>query len=204
MQNLTIRLMIYPINTYAPSLIKSLGFGGYNANGLNSVGSVVSLIISISIAWNSDRTQERGFHIAVGFCVGIAGLLWTGLAPVNSSKWVVYGGIVLTQAGMGSTQALNAAWLSSVVDDRKRPIALAMYVMGIQLAGFPGNQLFRQQDAPRYTRGLIIAAACAAAGVVIVLVWKGLYAILKRRQDKGTVNAPESTQSIESAWGEKW
>lgn len=83
--------MIYPINTYAPSLIKSLGFGGYNANGLNSVGSVVSLIISISIAWNSDRTQERGFHIAVGFCVGIAGLLWTALAPVNSSKWVVYG-----------------------------------------------------------------------------------------------------------------
>ena len=104
---------------------------------------------------------------------------------------------------MGSTQALNAAWLSSVVDDRKRPIALAMYVMGIQLAGFPGNQLFRQQDAPRYTRGLIIAAACAAAGVVIVLVWKGLYAILKRRQDKGTVNSPESTQSIESAWGER-
>lgn len=83
--------MIYPINTYAPSLIKSLGFGGYNANGLNSVGSVVSLIISISIAWNSDRTQERGFHIAFGFCVGIAGLLWTALAPVSSSKWVVYG-----------------------------------------------------------------------------------------------------------------
>lgn len=88
---LTFRLMIYPINTYAPSLIKSLGFGGYNANGLNSVGSVVSLIISISIAWNSDRTQERGFHITAGFCIGIAGLLWAALAPVNSSKWVVYG-----------------------------------------------------------------------------------------------------------------
>ncbi|KFY77654.1 hypothetical protein V499_03001 [Pseudogymnoascus sp. VKM F-103] len=196
-------LMIYPINTYAPSLIKSLGFGGYNANGLNSVGSVVSLIISISIAWNSDRTQERGFHIAFGFCVGIAGLLWTALAPVSSSKWVVYGGIVLTQAGMGSTQALNAAWLSSVVDDRKRPIALAMYVMGIQLAGFPGNQLFRQQDAPRYSRGLIIAAACAAAGAVIVLVWKGIYAFVERRQNRSPVNVTESPRSEESAWGEK-
>jgi hypothetical protein len=210
--------MIYPINTYAPSLTKSLGFGGYNANGLNSVGSVVALIISISIAWNSDRTQERGFHIAVGFCVGIAGLLWTALAPVSSSKWVVYGeffhpfqtlkltdvgGIVLTQAGMGSTQALNAAWLSSVVDDRKRPIALAMYVMGIQLAGFPGNQLFRQQDAPRYSRGLIIAAACAAAGTVIVLVWKGIYAFVERRQNRSPVNVAESDRSAESAWGEK-
>lgn len=113
------------------------------------------------------------------------------------------GGIVLTQAGMGSTQALNAAWLSSVVDDRKRPIALAMYVMGIQLAGFPGNQLFRQQDAPRYSRGLIIAAACAAAGAVIVLVWKGLYAFVERRQNRNTLNVAESGRTGESVWGEK-
>jgi hypothetical protein len=53
--------------------------------------------------------------------------------------------VVVTQGGMGSAQALNAAWLASTVEDRKRPIALAAYVMCIQLAGFPGNQLFRAQ-----------------------------------------------------------
>lgn len=46
---------------------------------------------------------------------------------------------------MGSAQGLNAAWLTSRMHERKRPIALAAYVMSIQLAGFPGNQLFRAQ-----------------------------------------------------------
>lgn len=51
----------------------------------------------------------------------------------------------MTQMGMGSAQAINAAWLTSKMSDYKRPVALAAYVMSIQLAGFPGNQLFRTQ-----------------------------------------------------------
>lgn len=58
-------------------------------------------------------------------------------------------------------------------------------------------------DAPRYSRGLIIAAACAAAGAVIVLVWKGLYVLVERRRNRGTANVAESARSVESVWGEK-
>ncbi|KAL2672728.1 hypothetical protein Neosp_013442 [[Neocosmospora] mangrovei] len=61
------------------------------------------------------------------------------------------------------------------MQDYKRPIALAAYVMSIQLANFPGNQLFRTQDAPRYTRGLSIAAGCAIAAAGVILIWKLLY-----------------------------
>lgn len=46
---------------------------------------------------------------------------------------------------MGCAQAINAAWLTAKMEDHKRPIALAAYVMSIQLANFPGNQLFRTQ-----------------------------------------------------------
>jgi hypothetical protein len=76
---------------------------------------------------------------------------------------------------MGSAQAINAAWLTSKMADYKRPVALAAYVMSIQIAGFPGQQLFRAQDAPRYRRGLIIAASCVIAASVVILVWKFLY-----------------------------
>lgn len=55
------------------------------------------------------------------------------------------GGVVWTQMSMGSAQALSAAWLTAKMEDRKRPIALAAYVMSIQLANFPGNQLFRAE-----------------------------------------------------------
>jgi hypothetical protein len=107
--------------------------------------------------------------------------------------------------GMGSAQAISAAWLTAKMEDHKRPVALAAYVMSIQLANFPGNQLFRTQgtwhvrwqhrgplgqglgggagfaranlrvDAPRYKRGLIIAASCTIAAAVVILAWKLLY-----------------------------
>lgn len=168
-------IMIYPMNTYAPSIIKSLGFTGLQANGLNSVGSVGALIWSISLAYSSDRTRERGFHIFTGYLVGAAGLLWLALAPSSVGKWVLYGGVVLTQTGMGSAQAINAAWLTTKMPDYKRPVALAAYVMSIQIAGFPGQQLFQAKDAPRYKPGFITAASCVIAGAVVILVWKLLY-----------------------------
>ncbi|KPM40394.1 hypothetical protein AK830_g6141 [Neonectria ditissima] len=168
-------VMIAPMNTYAPSIIKDLGFTSLQANGLNSVGSVCALVWSISLAFSSDKFRERGFHIALGYSFGAAGLLWLALAPGHIGKWGLYGGVVWTQMSMGSAQAISAAWLTAKMQDHKRPIALAAYVMSIQLANFPGNQLFRTQDAPRYKRGLVIAASCAIAGAVVILIWKLLY-----------------------------
>ncbi|KAH6647168.1 major facilitator superfamily domain-containing protein [Truncatella angustata] len=168
-------VMIAPMNTYAPSIIKSLGFTTMRANGLNSVGSVCALVWSVSLAFSSDKFRERGFHIALGYLWGAAGLLWLALAPNSVSKWTLYGGVVWTQMGMGSAQAISAAWLTSKMQDHKRPVALAAYVMSIQLANFPGNQLFTTQDAPRYIHGLSIAAGCAIAAAVVILIWKLLY-----------------------------
>ncbi|KAJ4172746.1 hypothetical protein NW754_002949 [Fusarium falciforme] len=84
-------VMISPMNTYAPSIIKSLGFTSLQANGLNSVGSICALIWSVSLAFSSDKFRERGFHIAVGYLWGAAGLLWLALAPDGVSKWTLYG-----------------------------------------------------------------------------------------------------------------
>lgn len=98
---------------------------------------------------------------------------------------------------MGSAQGLNAAWLTSRMEEHKRPIALAAYVMCIQLAGFPGAQLFRAQgkrshaftvyqthsrpDAPRYRFGLIVAASCTIAAAFVVGIWKLVYWTIDRR-----------------------
>ena len=51
--------------------------------------------------------------------------------------------MVWTQAFMGSAQAINAAWLATKMEQQKRPVALAAYVMSIQLANLIGNQLFK-------------------------------------------------------------
>lgn len=84
-------VMIAPMNTYAPSIIKALGFTRLEANGLNSVGSICALVVSVSLAFSSDKTRERGIHIAVGYLIGAAGLLWLALAPDGVRKWTLYG-----------------------------------------------------------------------------------------------------------------
>ncbi|KAM3460568.1 hypothetical protein NHJ6243_005843 [Beauveria neobassiana] len=118
-------VMIAPMNTYAPSIIKSMGFSSLQANGLNSVGSICALVWSVSLAFSSDRFQERGFHVAAGYLFGVVGLLWLALASETVGKWVLYGGVVWTQMGMGSAQAISAAWLTTKMEDHKRPVALA-------------------------------------------------------------------------------
>lgn len=84
-------VMISPMNTYAPSIIKSLGFTGLQANGLNSIGSACALLWSVSLAFSSDKLRERGFHIALGYLLGAAGLLWLALAPATVGRWTLYG-----------------------------------------------------------------------------------------------------------------
>lgn len=84
-------VMIAPMNTYAPSIIKSLGFTSLQANGLNAVGSVCALVWSLLLAYSSDRSAERGLHIATGYLFGAAGLLWLALAPSSVGKWTLYG-----------------------------------------------------------------------------------------------------------------
>lgn len=84
-------MMIAPMNTYAPSIIKSLGFSGLQANGLNSVGSMCALFWSVSLAFSSDKLHERAIHIALGYLWGAIGLLWLALAPQDAGRWVLYG-----------------------------------------------------------------------------------------------------------------
>lgn len=73
------------------------------------------------------------------------------------------GGVIWTQMGMGCAQAISAAWLTTKMQDHKRPIALAAYVMSIQLASFPGNQLFRQEGTSRhFMKSVLQSLTCYA------------------------------------------
>lgn len=164
-----------PINTYAPSIIKALGFSGYTANGLNSVGPACNFFIALTLAYLSDRTQHRPGFILAGFLATAVGLLWLALPPTGTARGVLYAGIVFTQAFMGCVQGLNAAWLSENIEERHRPLALGCYVMSIQLASFVGSNVFAPADAPRYTRGLLICAGCVLGGAVVCVAWGFLY-----------------------------
>jgi hypothetical protein len=48
-----------------------------------------------------------------------------------------------------------------------------------------GLSLLTFTDAPRYSQGLVIAASCACAAAVVILVWKLLYRLFDRANMDG-------------------
>ncbi|KAK8845317.1 hypothetical protein IAR55_006030 [Kwoniella newhampshirensis] len=183
-------VILTPINTYGPSVIKSLGYTGFTANGMAAPASAIGLVFSVSLAYSSDKLRERGLHIFIAMAFSSAGSLWLALAPSSVGKRVLYGGYLMTAGTMGCGQAINASWLSSRFEERRRPVALACYVAFIQMAGFAGSNVFKPKDAPRYKHGLVICGVCAIAGGVVMLIWKALYIW----DDKRNVNVEEESE----------
>lgn len=101
-------VMITPINTYGPSLIRSLGYAGYTANGMQAPGAAIALVWSVGLAWNSDRVRERGLHIATAMSLACAGCLWLALAPDQVGRNVLYGGYLMAAGTMATGQGINA------------------------------------------------------------------------------------------------
>ncbi|KAM0555915.1 hypothetical protein ACHAPJ_006317 [Fusarium lateritium] len=165
------------LQLYGPTIIRSLGFSKINANLLNSVSSFLVVFLSFAIAWASDRTKQRGLWCMVAFLWSITfgGALF---GSVDKEKWTKYALFTLLSSGNALSQGLNDAWLSiNIRSAEKRSIGLALVVIGSNAGGLAGKQLFRESDAPKYTRGflaivLLYAASLPITGIIMWMYWR--------------------------------
>jgi len=77
-------------------------------NGMQAPGAAIALVFSIALAYSSDKTRERGLHIALAMLLSFAGCFWLAFAPDGAARRVLYGGYLLTAGTMGTGQAINA------------------------------------------------------------------------------------------------
>jgi len=164
---------------YSPTIIKSLGFGTTSANALSSVSSYGVIVLSLLLAWGSDRTKLRGpwSILALSYSLIFAGVQF-GLSG-SKDKWAKYAIFTLLNSGNSISQGLNDAWLSSnCKTPQHRSIGLALAVMGSNVGGLTGAQLFRTDDAPLYNRAFrtilcLYAAALAMNLLQMFIYWQG-------------------------------
>lgn len=169
------------LQLYGPYVIKSLGFSKTDANLLNAVSSVLVIILSWCISFASDKTKLRGPWCIAAFLWSItfAGALFG--ETTNSNKWTRYAIFTLLSGGNALSQGLNDAWLSiNATKPSKRSVGLAMVVIGSNLGGIAGQQLFRSSDAPRYPRAFLAILLLYASAIPITLLIMWVY----RRDNK--------------------
>ncbi|KAH7240827.1 major facilitator superfamily domain-containing protein [Fusarium redolens] len=186
------------LQLYGPTIIRSLGFSKINSNLLNSVSSFLVVFLSFAIAWASDKTKQRGLWCVVAFLWSITfgGALF---GSTDKDKWTKYALFTLLSSGNALSQGLNDAWLSiNTRSAEKRSIGLALVVIGSNAGGLAGKQLFRESDAPKYTKGFLAIVLLYAAALPITAAIMGVYWRQNKKlarelvQNEGDVDQNES------------
>ncbi|KAI4602591.1 hypothetical protein KJ359_007807 [Pestalotiopsis sp. 9143b] len=170
------------LQLYSPTIIKALNFSTTHANALSSIGNYGVCVLSFLVSWLSDRQKQRGAWciIACAWSMVFAGALY-GL-PTSADHWTTFAIFTLLNCGNGISQSLNDAWLSSnATTHQKRSIGLALAVIGSNLGGLAGQQLFQDDDAPRYSQAFIAVLSLYGASIVMILLQMGLYAWLNKK-----------------------
>lgn len=167
---------------YAPTIIKNLGFDKINANLLASVSNYALILLSVLAARISDWLQLRG--PVCGVCT-IYALVFAGVQysmALSTDKWGKYAVFVMFMAGNATFQGVNSAWLASNVKSPKElAVGQALIVMAANLGGLAGQQLFRDDDAPRYTRGFLGIIGLYSGTMVLIVGLTMLYWFKSRK-----------------------
>ncbi|KAJ9141733.1 MFS general substrate transporter [Pleurostoma richardsiae] len=181
---LTATIPVNAINTYGPSVIKSLGFHTVRANAMASVGAFISVVVVIILGWLCDKTKRRGPWILLE-------TFWSLIAFTclrESKNWSSgrrYAAVVFSMATNSITHILNVGWLSvNCQRPQQRSIAMAMIIMSANSAGIAGSYVFETQDAPLYINAFTACLALSAAAIAEVAVQTLWYFTSNRRLAK--------------------
>lgn len=88
-----------------------------------------------------------------------------------NNRGVRYFGVILTQTFGTFSHPLNITWMSlTCTDSEERALAMAMVIMGANIAGIYGAQIFRADDRPRYRRAFNVNIAVLAFGLSLAVL----------------------------------
>ncbi|GAB1311783.1 Alternative sulfate transporter [Madurella fahalii] len=160
-------------DTYGPSIVTSFGFPALSSNAMASVGLYIQIPVAFAFSYVSDHFNKRGETVMAGFTCHLIGYIFnrafTSLGP--NLRGVRYFGVVWTQVFGTFSHPLNITWMSlACTDSEERALAMTMAIMGGNIAGIYGAQIFRQDDRPLYNRGFAVNISILVAGLLLAVV----------------------------------
>jgi predicted MFS family arabinose efflux permease len=182
-------------DTYAPTIVGNFGYPRLQSNAMASVGLFLQVPTSFAFSYVSDHFNKRGGTVLAGFSCHLLGyILNRAFTDLSGLKGLKYFGVVWTQMFGTFSHPLNIAWLSLTCDDsEQRALAMAGVIMGANIAGIYGAQIFRADDSPLYRRGFSVAIAVLCFGLVLVAI-RWLDDLRQRRKNKNHVEPAPSDQ----------
>lgn len=164
----------YGFNNFFPTIVSGLGIGDRITSLLMTAPPyIVGAICSFLVAYNSDRTKERGYHITANVSLAFVGFVIT-VSTINSPAR--YAASFLYTVGSFSANALVYTWAVSTLSQTPEKRAAGGAIVNI--CGHIGNVIspyfFVDSQAPRYHVAFILMMTFGALTIVMANVLKVL------------------------------
>jgi MFS family permease len=179
----------YGFNNFFPTMVAGFNLGSRTmALALTAPPYILGTIMSFFVAWSSDRSKERGFHIMTNNCVSIVGFI-ISVATLNTAAR--YTAAFLYTSGSFSANALVYTWAVSSLGQTPEKRAAGGAIVNIM--GHLGNVMspyfFPDSDRPRYTMAMILQIVFAGLTFCMAFLSK---TYLKRQNKKMKASADET------------
>jgi len=142
-------------------------------------------------------SSRRGETVMAGLSLHLFGYVLNRIFTEIDNRGVRYFGVVWTQTFGTFSHPLNITWMSlTCTDSEERALAMAMVIMGANIAGIYGAQIFRSDDSPRYRRAFGVNIAVLAVGVTLAVV-RFLDDKIRRKKTKNALPEEDSGSGSE-------
>ncbi|KAJ5706778.1 hypothetical protein N7488_006579 [Penicillium malachiteum] len=188
--------MLYGYSTFLPTIIEGMGnWTTPEVQALTIPCYGVGAIAYLTVAWLSDRLQQRALFTCLFGAISVVGY---SILISDSSSGVHYFGALLVALGLYVTVGLPLAWLpTNLPRYGKRTFATGLQLTFGNISGVMSPFLYPSSEGPRYVRGNAVTLTLVGfAGVLYGVMWICLRFINKRR-DQGAEDERIATLSEE-------
>ncbi|KAF5329232.1 hypothetical protein D9619_009310 [Psilocybe cf. subviscida] len=195
---------LFGLALFLPTIVKELGHSA-NRSQLLSVGPfAVGFVVTVFVAWTSDRYKVRFIPLCAVSILAIVGYL---MFLVSDDKTINYAALFLMVPGIYATTPVTAAWLSNNSEPHyTRATAIAVGFMATNCGGILSTWRYPKTDAPRY-RSTTIMNLVFTIGVIVLALVNAAYLKFRTRQklrNRDQILAPYITDKEPNGGLEAW
>ncbi|KAF4544950.1 MFS transporter [Lasiodiplodia theobromae] len=170
------------LNSYAPTLVSSFGYGRLVSNALVSVGGWIALVMNVCWGLMADHFGQRGPLVLLGVLIWWAVTIANRALIHSEDNHARYAVLTLALSFSMTYHAVNGSWLAlNARTAGERSITMALFIMAANAAGIVGGQLFQSSDKPLYETGWTSIVALTSVGLVFAVLANLQYWWLNRK-----------------------
>ncbi|KAK3990417.1 high-affinity nicotinic acid transporter [Cladorrhinum sp. PSN332] len=177
---------IYSIGLFLPTIILKLGYTANQAQLMTVPPYAVAAIMTLIVAFASDRLKLRGVVMLFTVPIAIIGYAVIANLGADANPKVKYGMTIMMATGVYSSVPPNLAWLANnSAGHYKRATAAALQLAIANCGGILSVFLYPDVDGPNFHRGHTVILGLLVAGWFLILTNVLVCAKINRDKARG-------------------